>query len=107
MTDTDSDLQIYLITETLICLIINALFLVYYVRRIYKLDRMASNNFHSKPKLMKFKIILVTLILFLVTAHIALAFTDQYYWLYTFQVYSLGNIVEIVNCLLQIYIIRK
>jgi hypothetical protein len=68
---------------------------------------MASNNFHSKPKLMKFKIILVTLIMFLVTAHIALAFTDKYYWLYNFQVYSLGNIVEIINCLLQIYIIRK
>ena len=56
---------------------------------------------------MKFKIILVTLIMFLVTAHIALAFTDKYYWLYNFQVYSLGNIVEIINCLLQIYIIRK
>ncbi len=84
MSDADTDLRIYLITETLICIILNAFFLVYYVRRIYKLDRMASNNFHSKPKLMKIKIILVTLVMFLVTAHIALAFTDQYYWLNSF-----------------------
>jgi len=69
------------------------MFLVYYIRRIAKLDRMASNNFHSKPKLMKLKIVMVTLIMFLVTAHIALAYTDASYWLHTYQNYSLGNLL--------------
>lgn len=53
------NVKVYLIAETSLRIVIDISFMVIYFLRIYKLDRMASNNFHSKPKLMKFKIFLL------------------------------------------------
>jgi len=68
---------------------------------------MASNNFHEKPKLMKFKIILLSILQVILVTHIALAFTDTSYWVNPYENFALVSIPEIINCLLQIYIIRK
>ena len=82
-------------------------FLVLYLIRIYKLDRMASNNFHSKPKLMKFKIILLVALQIIFGTHVVLSYADESYWAYPYANYALTSVAEIVICLLQIYIIRK
>ncbi len=85
----------------------DAFFLVLYLKRIYKLDRMASNNFHEKPKLMKFKIVLLGILELIFIAHIALAFTTPSYWVYPYRDFALISIADFLNCFLQIYIIRK
>lgn len=67
-------------------------FLILYLLRIYKLDRMASNNFHQKPKLMKLKIILLTILQIIIAIHVALAYTEYSYYMYPYQSFSLVSI---------------
>jgi hypothetical protein len=56
---------------------------------------------------MKFKIILIAILQFIFITHIALAYTNSSYYMYPYQEFSLISIAEIINGLLQIYIIRK
>lgn len=99
--------RLYLIIETSLRIAVDASFLILYCFRIHKLDRMASNNFHQKPKLMKFKIILLLLLEMIFVTHIVLSFNDSTYWVYPYQDFALVSIADFINCFLQIYIIRK
>lgn len=65
------------------------LFMAYYSKRIYKLDRLASNNNLENSKTLKFRIVLLTLLILINIIHIVLSFADTSYWLYLYSTYSL------------------
>ena len=63
--------------------------MAYYSKRIYKLDRLASNNNLENSKTLKFRIVLLTLLILINIIHIVLSFADTSYWLYLYSTYSL------------------
>ena len=83
------------------------LFMGYYAKRIYKLDRLASNNILENNKTMKFRITLLVILILLSIIHIVLSFADTSYWLYLYSTYSLVECLCIVDFFLQIYIITR
>jgi len=47
------------------------------------------------------------MLIFLNTIHIILSFSDPYYFMYPFANFSLVSILEILDLILQIYIITR
>jgi hypothetical protein len=56
---SSNSVDTYLIAQTSLRIVVDIAFLVLYIIRVNKLDKMASNNYHTKPKTMKVKIILL------------------------------------------------
>ena len=102
-----SDVRLFLIVETSLKIVINVSFLVLYILRVHKLDRMASNNFYDKPKSVRITMFLLGLLQITFFVHMMLAYFYSDYWIHPYETFSLVDLIEIIDCTLQIYIIRK
>lgn len=88
-------------------LLIFIVFLAYYIKRIHKLDRLASNNDLTNIKSLKFRIALISILIALQLLHVILSFADSKYWLFSYSAFSLVQCVSMLDLFLQIYIITR
>lgn len=93
-----------IITEVVIAII----FLVLFIIRVCKLDKLASTDIYKKARSLWIKIILIIILIVIDLLHIVLSFFDSNYWLYgpRTEYFSFVEIVCIICFVLQIYILK-
>lgn len=93
--------------STSYCLVLNILFLVLFVRRVLKMDKMGNNLAIATPRSTWVKFSLIITAMLLCAVHILLSYNNPNYWLNANPNYSLTALAYLANYTLQLHIVLR
>lgn len=97
----------FLYAELAYSIVFNAIFGVFFVRKVMKLDKLSQNHDVSIPRRVWFKFTLILGIICLEVLHVILSFSSPSYWLNQYPNFSFIIFLYVVNYAMQSYIVLK